>query len=91
MPQELGAAIDGDLYSLHTDCLEEEGIVLKSGLTPTDMMVIKGDFNIYDPRAAKAAVSLSRAECGVRRRRRSRRSFTSLSRKRCTAISSESL
>ena len=57
MPQELGAAIDSDLYSLHTDRLEEEGIVLKSGLTPTDMMVIKGDFNIYDPRAAKAAVS----------------------------------
>ncbi len=56
MPQELGAAIDSDLYSLHTERLEEEGVVLKSGLTPTDMMVIKGDFDIYDPRAAKAAV-----------------------------------
>lgn len=57
MPQELGKAIGKDLYSIRTERLESEGVVMKSGLTPTDMMVIKGDFNIYNPEAAKAAVS----------------------------------
>lgn len=52
MGEELAAKLDTDIYMLHTERLEEEGIVIKSGLTPTDMMVVKGDFAIYDPEAA---------------------------------------
>lgn len=57
MGEELAAKLDTDIYMLHTERLEEEGIVIKSGLTPTDMMVVKGDFAIYDPEAARHAIA----------------------------------
>ena len=41
MGEELAAKLDTDIYMLHTERLEEEGIVIKSGLTPTDMMVVR--------------------------------------------------
>lgn len=53
---ELAAAMDKDPHFLRTERLEEEGVVIKSGLTPTDMMVLKGDFTLYDPEAARMAV-----------------------------------
>lgn len=56
MPEELAKVLGTDMYTLHTERLEDEGIVMKSGLTPTDMMVVKGDFTIYDPAAALAAI-----------------------------------
>ncbi len=34
---------------LNTTRLESEGIVIKSGLTPTDMMILKGDFQAHRP------------------------------------------
>ena len=36
--------------------LEEEGIVMRCGLTPTDVMHIKGDFDQFDSRASLLAV-----------------------------------
>ena len=57
MPEELARVLGTDLYSLHTERLEDEGIVMKSGLTPTDMMVVKGDFTIYSPEAALQAIA----------------------------------
>lgn len=57
MPEELAQVLGTDLYSLHTGRLEDEGIVMKSGLTPTDMMIVKGDFTIYSPDAALAAIA----------------------------------
>ncbi|HCT91733.1 MAG TPA: hypothetical protein DF613_10205, partial [Lachnospiraceae bacterium] len=53
---ELAAIMDKDPHFLRTERLEEEGVIIKSGLTPTDMMVLKGDFTIYDPEAARMAV-----------------------------------
>ena len=41
---------------LSTERLERDGIIIKSGLTPTDMMIIKGDFSLYDGAAARAAL-----------------------------------
>ena len=49
------AAVGTDIYWLKTDRLEAEGVVLRSGLTPTDFMHLKGDFDAYDPRAAELA------------------------------------
>ncbi|MGI6006669.1 MAG: hydantoinase/oxoprolinase family protein [Ruminococcus sp.] len=57
MGEELAEKLDTDIYLLHTERLEEEGIVMKSGLTPTDMMVVKGDFTIYTPEAARSAIT----------------------------------
>lgn len=53
---ELADLMDKDPHFLRTERLEEEGVIIKSGLTPTDMMVLKGDFTIYDPEAACTAV-----------------------------------
>ena len=49
------AAVGTDIYWLKTDRLEAEGVVLRSGLTPTDFMHLKGDFDAYDPKAAEIA------------------------------------
>ena len=49
------AAVGTDIYWLKVDRLEAEGVVLRSGLTPTDYMHLKGDFDAYDPKAAEIA------------------------------------
>lgn len=46
-------ALDTDIYRLNTARLETEGIVLRAGLTPTDVMHLKGDFDAYDREAAE--------------------------------------
>lgn len=53
---ELAGIMDKDPHFLRTERLEEEGVIIKSGLTPTDIMVLKGDFRIYDPEAARLTV-----------------------------------
>ncbi len=50
------AAVDSDIYRLNVQRLEREGVVLRSGLTPTDIMHLKGDFDAYDPEAARLTV-----------------------------------
>ncbi len=52
---EAAAAIGRDIYSFKVDRLEKEGIVMRCGLTPTDIMHIKGDFNRYCVTAAELA------------------------------------
>lgn len=51
--REFVQAIDGDLYQLGMERLLSEGVIIKSGLTPTDIMILKGDFAGYDGAAAK--------------------------------------
>jgi len=41
-----------DLYNLKIKRLEDEGIVMRCGFTPTDIMHIKGDFDRYDKAAS---------------------------------------
>ena len=41
---------------MKTDRLEADGVIIKSGLTPTDMMILKGDFTLYNREAAEAAL-----------------------------------
>lgn len=48
--------IEGDLYHLNTERLEQEGVIIRSGLTPTDVMILKGDFDRYDGAAAAELV-----------------------------------
>jgi len=45
-----------DLYNLKSERLEDEGVVMHCGLTPTDIMHIKGDFNVFDVMASKLGV-----------------------------------
>lgn len=50
---EAAHAIGKDFYSFNMGRLEKEGIVIRSGLTPTDVMHVKGDFCRYNIRAAE--------------------------------------
>lgn len=50
---EAAEVMGTDVYNLKLDRLEKEGVVIRSGLTPTDIMHIKSDFNRYHTGAAK--------------------------------------
>ncbi|MEI6100735.1 MAG: hydantoinase/oxoprolinase family protein [Eubacteriales bacterium] len=52
MLQEAAAAVGRDIYSFRMERLEREGIVARIGLTPTDIMHLKGDFASYDANAS---------------------------------------
>jgi len=53
---EAAAAIGTDMYNINVDRLEEEGVVMRCGLTPTDVMHVKGDFTRFDAEAARLGV-----------------------------------
>ena len=54
--EDAAAAANKDLFNFYTDRLEREGILIRSGLTPTDAMVLKGDYKEFSPQAARLAV-----------------------------------
>ena len=62
----LAQAVGIDVYALNTKRLEQEGIVIKSGITPTDMMVLKGDLTLFDPAAAAEALKCVSKKTGIR-------------------------
>ena len=49
---DAAAAIGHSIYSFKTERLEKEGIIMRCGLTPTDIMHLKGDFTSYNQEAA---------------------------------------
>lgn len=54
-PLSLAEAADAagtDVYNLNVRRLEEEGVVMRCGLTPTDIMHIKGDFTRFSVETA---------------------------------------
>ena len=50
--ENLAAAISRDIYTMKTEHLEQAGYILRSGITPTDIMHIRGDFSEYDRSAS---------------------------------------
>ena len=50
---EAAEAIGTDVYNLEMRRLEEEGVVIRCGLTPTDIMHIRGDFGRFNTSAAE--------------------------------------
>lgn len=50
--KNLAAAVSRDIYTLNTERLEQTGYILRSGITPTDIMHIRGDFTEYDQRGS---------------------------------------
>ena len=63
--RELPEALGTEIYYMNTERLEAEGVLMRSGLTPTDMMVIKGDFAICDPKAARHALRYLKYNTGI--------------------------
>jgi len=53
-PQMIGGDVL-DLYSNASERLETEGIVMRCGLTPTDIMHLKGDYCSFDAEASRLA------------------------------------
>lgn len=50
--EDAARAAGRDIYGLNVTRLEREGAVLRIGLTPTDIMHLKGDFSAFDREAA---------------------------------------
>jgi N-methylhydantoinase A/oxoprolinase/acetone carboxylase beta subunit len=50
-------AMGTDVYNMNTHQLERENVVMRCGLTPTDMMHLKGDFDHYDQYSAGLGAS----------------------------------
>ncbi len=48
-----------DVYTLNVSRLEDEGIIIRCGLTPTDIMHIKGDFCEYNTEASVLAAKIA--------------------------------
>ena len=61
---EAAEIIGSDVYSLKVHRLEEEGYIMRAGLTPTDIMHVRGDFDKYDTRASMIAAKFA-AKCMV--------------------------
>ncbi len=60
--KDAAQAIGRDEYGLNFSRLEREGVILRAGLTPTDIMHITGDFSAFDARAARLGAHFV-AEC----------------------------
>ena len=54
--KDFARRLESDLYHLGTERLEQEGVIIRSGLTPTDIMVLKGDLKQYAPEAAEIMI-----------------------------------
>ncbi|MFV0399121.1 MAG: hydantoinase/oxoprolinase family protein [Oscillospiraceae bacterium] len=54
----------GDIYNLRVERLEQEGVVQRCGLTPTDFMHLKGDFTTFDTEAARLGADFFAAGLG---------------------------
>ncbi|AGA69972.1 N-methylhydantoinase A/acetone carboxylase, beta subunit [Desulfitobacterium dichloroeliminans LMG P-21439] len=56
IPSELAAELQIKPYQLPLERLEKEGIIMRCGLTPTDIMHVKGDFDRFDRKASRLGV-----------------------------------
>ncbi|MBO7709687.1 MAG: hydantoinase/oxoprolinase family protein [Lachnospiraceae bacterium] len=63
--RELASRMGKYIGLLKTDRLEADGVIIRSGLTPTDMMIIKGDFDLYDGAAARTALRCVETNTGI--------------------------
>lgn len=55
MTGNLEKSLGIDIYNFSSQRLETEGIIMRCGLTPTDIMHIRGDFSLYDKEASMLA------------------------------------
>ena len=52
--EDFAEAAGESVYKPGTERLEAEGVIMRSGLTPTDMMALKGDIDLYGEDSARA-------------------------------------
>ena len=62
---DAAAAIGVDPYNLDMKRLEREGVVIRCGLTPTDLMHVRGEFERYDKAASELGLRFVAASCDM--------------------------
>lgn len=62
---DAAAAVGKDVYTLKVDNLLKDGVVQLCGLTPTDIMHIKGDFNKYNSEASLLGAKFVALNIGI--------------------------
>lgn len=70
-----------DKYLLDTSALEPSGAIVRAGLTPTDVMHVRGDFTAYDTECARLAVSFAAASLDLQPETLCRRVYTEIERR----------
>jgi len=65
MLKDIPARLGIDLFTLKTERLEKRGAVLRSGVTPTDIMHINGDFNAFSKEASAEAAAFICRQMGI--------------------------
>lgn len=55
---ELAEKAGTSIYEIRTDRLEKQGVVMKSSLTPTDLMHVSGDFTGWNKEAAQLGAEI---------------------------------
>jgi N-methylhydantoinase A/oxoprolinase/acetone carboxylase beta subunit len=63
--RDAAAAAGTDIYNLHVSRLVKEGVVQICGLTPTDVMHIRGDFSVYSAEAARLGAEYVAFNLGI--------------------------
>lgn len=62
---DAAAAVGRDVYTLRADRLIRDGAVQLCGLTPTDVMHLRGDFREYDAEASRLGAEFAAFNLGV--------------------------
>ncbi len=59
--QQAADALGVDKYQLRTAHLEKQGVLIRAGLTPTDLMHVRGDYTAYNREASILALRFAAA------------------------------
>ncbi|HZJ57042.1 MAG TPA: hydantoinase/oxoprolinase family protein [Clostridia bacterium] len=63
--ERLAEAVDSSIYTIKLHRLEELGIIMRSGLTPTDIMHITGDFTGWEKNSAEMGAKILAMRLGM--------------------------
>lgn len=58
-------AVGKEIYTLHVERLLKDGVIQLCGLTPTDIMHLRGDFTQYDAEASRLGAEFAAFNLGV--------------------------
>ena len=53
--EQAAEAMGKDIYTMRLGTLEQDGVIMRAGLTPTDIMHIRGEYTAFDAEASRYA------------------------------------
>lgn len=84
--QQAADLLGVDKYQLRTAHLERRGILLRAGLTPTDLMHVRGDYTAYEREASVLALRFAAASLAASPEALCKRVYDSISQKVFCAV-----